>query len=117
MFIVWLAVMGVIVGIVTAVVVWRIGQDTGRWSTRRDMVFVAGVTTLGGVIFSTLLGWVGYLLFGESGALLIGIIGGIIAVLSVLAWSIRSTQKRKNAGTGLAPTRPGPDTETVQTHS
>jgi hypothetical protein len=106
MFIVWLAIMGLVVGAITAVILWRIGQQTGRWSTRRDMLFVAGTTLLGGIVFSTILGWIGYLLLGESGALWVGLIGGIIAVVGVLAWSTRSAHSRANQGRGLAPTRP-----------
>lgn len=106
MFIVWLAIMGLVVGAITAVIVWRIGSESGRWSTRRDMLFVAGATLLGGIVFSTILGWVGYLLLGESGALWVGLIGGVIAALGVLAWSTRSAHSRANQGRGLAPTRP-----------
>jgi hypothetical protein len=106
MFIVWLAIMGLVVGAITAAIVWRIGQQTGRWSTRRDMIFVAGATLLGGIVFSTILGWLGYFLLGESGALWVGLIGGIIAVVAVLAWSTRSANSRANKGRGLAPTRP-----------
>ena len=116
MFIVWLAVMGLVVGAVTAAVVWRIGHSTGRWSTRRDMIFVAGTTLLGGIVFSTILGWLGYLLLGENGAPLVGLVGGVIVVLAVLAWSIRSTHTYANAGRGLAPDRPeDPEHEPIKT--
>jgi len=106
MFIVWLAIMALVVSAVTAAIVWRIGRASGRWNTRRDMLFVGGATLLGGIIFTTILGWIGYLLLGEDGVLWVGLIGGVIAVLIVLAWSTRSAQGLANKGRGLAPSRP-----------
>lgn len=108
MFIVWLAMMGILVGAVTAVIVGRIGRASGRWSTRRDMLFVAGTTLLGGIIFNTILGWIGYLLLGEDWALWVGLIGGVIAVLVVLAWSTRSAQGLANKGRGQPTAKPRP---------
>ena len=105
MFIVWLAIMGLIVGGTTAFLIGRIDSESGPPSKRRNLLFIASMTLLGGIVFSVLLGWLGYLVLGESGTLLVGLIGGIIVVLAVWAWSVRSTQTRANKGRGLAPTR------------
>jgi hypothetical protein len=109
MFILWLAVMAVVVSVATAYLVWRIDWFSQRWSERRDRLFVGGMTMLGGIVFSTILWWLGLLLISETGALVLGSIGGLIVVGVLLVWSIRSTHRRSNAGQGLAPTRPTPE--------
>jgi hypothetical protein len=105
-YMVWLGIMGLVVGGIAAFLVARIDSEGGPSGEKRNMVFVAGMTLLGGVVFTVLTGWVGHLLFGESVAPIVGLIGGLIAVGIIYVMSVRSTQGRANRGRGLAPTRP-----------
>ena len=94
----------------------RLGNSTGRWSTQRDRLFVAAMTLFGTIIFSTLLWWVGLLLLGESGALILSLIGSVVIVVVLLVVTTRSTHTYANAGRGLAPDRPtDPEHEPIKT--
>lgn len=104
-YLVWLVLGGLIAGAVGAFFVARINSEPGG-GERRNMVFIAGMIMLGGVVFSTIIGWVGHLLFGETGALILGLSGGVIAVAIIYYLSVRSVRGRANRDRGLAPTRP-----------
>ncbi|HSS96915.1 MAG TPA: hypothetical protein VLK33_07795, partial [Terriglobales bacterium] len=95
MFTVWPVLMALGVSVIAIFMVLRIGSFSGRWSTRRDRLFVAAMTLFGTIIFSTILWWLGLLLLGENGALILSFVGdrelGRIAV-----------DKRHRAVTGLA---------------
>ena len=116
MFNVWLVVMALAVSVIAIFMVLRIGSFSGRWSTRRDRLFVAAMTLFGTIIFSTILWWLGLLLLGDNGALILGIVGDIAIVVGLLVFTTRSTHTYANAGRGLAPDRPeDPEHEPIKT--
>ena len=74
------------------------------------------MTLFGTIIFSTILWWLGLLLLGENGALVLGIIGDIVIVALLLVLTTRSTHTYANEGRGLAPDRPdSPEHEPIKT--
>ncbi|MEO8612140.1 MAG: hypothetical protein ABI690_29870 [Chloroflexota bacterium] len=115
MFNLWLILMALGVSVITIFLVLRIGNFSGRWSTRRDRLFVAAMTLLGTIIFSSILWWLGLLLLGESGALILSVVGEVIIVVVLLVLTTRSTHTYANEGRGLAPTRPDPEHEPIKT--
>lgn len=116
MFTVWPVLMALGVSVIAIFMVLRIGSFSGRWSTRRDRLFVAAMTLFGTIIFSTILWWLGLLLLGDNGALILGIIGDVIIVVTLLVLTTRSTHTYATAGRGLAPDRPeDPEHEPIKT--
>jgi hypothetical protein len=116
MFDLWLVLMALGVSVVAIFLVLRIGSFSGRWSTRRDRLFVAAMTLLGTIVFSTILWWAGLLLLGANGALILSFIGEVIIVVVLLVFTTRSTHTYANAGRGLAPDRPeDPEHEQIKT--
>jgi hypothetical protein len=116
MFTVWPILMTLGVSVIAILLVLRLGTNTGRWSTQRDRLFVAAMTLFGTIIFSTILWWLGLLLLGENGALILGIVGEVIIVVALLIWTNRSIHTYANAGRGLAPDRPeDPEHEPIKT--
>jgi hypothetical protein len=116
MFSLWLVLMVLGVSAITIFLVLRLGNNTGRWSTQRDRLFVAAMTLFGTIIFSTILWWVGLLLLGDNGALILSLIGEVVIVIVLLIWTNRSIRTYANAGRGLAPGRPeDPEHEPIKT--
>ena len=115
MFNVWLVLMALGVSVIATFLVLRIGSFSGRWSTRRDRLFVAAMTLFGTIIFSTILWWLGLLLLGDNGALILSIIGEVVLVVVLLVLTTRYTHTPENQGRGLAPDRPDPEHERIKT--
>lgn len=116
MFNAWLILMILVVSAVAIFLVLRIGSKSGRWNNQRDRLFVGAMTFFGSIIFSTILWWLGLLLLGENGALILGLVGNIVIVAVLLVLTTRSTHTYATAGRGLAPDRPDdPQHEQIKT--
>jgi uncharacterized membrane protein YeaQ/YmgE (transglycosylase-associated protein family) len=108
----WLLLMGLFVAWMAVPLARRVGYGYGRFGRTGDILLVVGGALLGGVVLVVLLRMIGQEI-GDTGALLLGFLGAMVAVVLLALFSASSAAVEPDAGRQTPPAHQIDDTETV----
>lgn len=100
MYILWLVLMALFIGYLAVPLAREVGYSYGRFGRLGDILAVLLGALLFGVLFVAVLAAIGAWAWGETGALVLGFIGALLAIILLTIFSVSAAPSDEDPQTG-----------------